>query len=130
MPVLAHTDNRQMGDSQGMASPRLSLSRVLSGTQTLRSTAGEEIAIPTFSQKLEEALAEVLPSDDPLDAADFDPVTYINMEFPDESSLGQGRLENFAGQLRRRAVIIYPKQAIFPALGYSAQQLVTYTKPY
>ena len=42
----------------------------------------------TFSPQLESALAEVLPSDDPLDAADFDPVAYMNAKFPTEESLG------------------------------------------
>ena len=39
----------------------------------------------TFSPQLESALAEVLPSDDPLDAADFDPVADMNAKFPTKS---------------------------------------------
>jgi hypothetical protein len=44
----------------------------------------------------------VLPSDDPLDSADFDPIEYINNLFPDEASLGEGRLDDFVTGLRRR----------------------------
>lgn len=37
--------------------------------------------------KLEQALEELYPSTDPLDAPDFDPVSYINSQFPNEQSL-------------------------------------------
>lgn len=40
--------------------------------------AGAAAEIPVFSDALEQALREMLPSEDPLDAADFDPVNYIN----------------------------------------------------
>ena len=53
-----------------------------------------------FSSNLENALKEVLPSDDPLDRADFDPVKYINNIFPDEDSLSEGNLEEFLQTLR------------------------------
>eukprot|EP00457_Paulinella_chromatophora_P001678 gb/GEZN01001680.1/.p1 GENE.gb/GEZN01001680.1/~~gb/GEZN01001680.1/.p1 ORF type:complete len:936 (-),score=172.77 gb/GEZN01001680.1/:76-2814(-) len=43
--------------------------------------------IPKFSDKLEKALAEVLPSDDPWDAPDFDTVAFINQAFPQEASI-------------------------------------------
>lgn len=38
---------------------------------------------------LEKALQELFPSNDPLDAPDFDPVTYINSIFPNEQSLNK-----------------------------------------
>src|SRR4051812_11885871 len=40
-----------------------------------------------FSDEVEKALAEVLPSDDPLDSPEFDPVEFINARFPTERSL-------------------------------------------
>lgn len=42
-----------------------------------------------FSAALEAAVAALAPSADPLDAADFDEVAYVNRLFPDASSLGQ-----------------------------------------
>lgn len=62
--------------------------------------------IPSFSNQLEEAMAEVIPSDDPLDQADFDPIAYINATFPDEESLAAGKLEVQLSQLRRRVVTL------------------------
>jgi hypothetical protein len=59
-------------------------------------------AIPSFSLALETAIAEVLPSDDPLDSLDFDPIEYINNLFPDEANLGEGRLEEFVVSLKHR----------------------------
>ncbi|KAG5480567.1 hypothetical protein LSCM1_06271 [Leishmania martiniquensis] len=41
-----------------------------------------------YSEAVERAMAEVCPPRDALDAADFDPVTYLNSRFPDEASLG------------------------------------------
>ena len=38
--------------------------------------------------ELEEVLAELFPSDDPLDQKDFDVTQYINGLFPNEQSLG------------------------------------------
>ena len=55
----------------------------------------------TFSPQLESALAEVLPSDDPLDAADFDPVAYMNAKFPTEESLGS--IDAFCDELDARS---------------------------
>ena len=55
----------------------------------------------TFSPQLESALAEVLPSDDPLDAADFDPVAYMNAKFPTEESLGS--IDAFYDELDARS---------------------------
>lgn len=40
-----------------------------------------------LSPKLEKALQELFPSTDPLDQPNFDPVAYINMQFPNEHSL-------------------------------------------
>ncbi|KAG5507329.1 hypothetical protein GH5_07423 [Leishmania sp. Ghana 2012 LV757] len=41
-----------------------------------------------YSEAVERAMAEVCPPRDALDAADFDPVVYLNSRFPDEASLG------------------------------------------
>jgi hypothetical protein len=43
-----------------------------------------ENVLPAEVQK---AIAEILPSDDPLDKADFDLIEYINELFPNEQSL-------------------------------------------
>lgn len=40
-----------------------------------------------FSAEVERAIAEVCPPRDAFDAADFDPVEYLNSRFPDEASL-------------------------------------------
>ncbi|KAG5507053.1 hypothetical protein JKF63_05799 [Porcisia hertigi] len=40
-----------------------------------------------YSEAVEQAIAEVCPPRDALDAADFDPVVYLNSRFPDEASL-------------------------------------------
>lgn len=61
-----------------------------------------EDTMPVFSKELEAVLAEVAPSDDPLDAVDFDPVQYINGVFPDEASLENGKLDTFIVSLRRQ----------------------------
>ncbi|ETO29473.1 hypothetical protein RFI_07650 [Reticulomyxa filosa] len=48
-------------------------------------------------------LREVLPSDDPLDAPDFDEIEHINKLFPDEESLGDmqsGKLIKTIGSIR------------------------------
>eukprot|EP00002_Diphylleia_rotans_P035464 TRINITY_DN773_c0_g1_i3.p1 TRINITY_DN773_c0_g1~~TRINITY_DN773_c0_g1_i3.p1 ORF type:complete len:408 (+),score=105.82 TRINITY_DN773_c0_g1_i3:54-1277(+) len=42
-----------------------------------------------FNPALEAALRELLPSKDPLDRPDFNPVEYINKRFPNEQSLGE-----------------------------------------
>lgn len=46
------------------------------------------LRMPELSPALEAALADVFPSDDPIDKASFDPVAYLNQVFPDEASLG------------------------------------------
>lgn len=38
--------------------------------------------------EVQDVMKEVLPSDDPLDRVHFDPVEFINRNFPDEDSLG------------------------------------------
>jgi hypothetical protein len=50
----------------------------------------EELKIPQFSKALETAIQEVVPSESALDRPNFDPVDYINAEFPDEKSLTGG----------------------------------------
>jgi hypothetical protein len=52
-----------------------------------------------FSDEVEKALKEVLPSDDPLDAPDFDPVEFINARFPSERSLDG--LDGYVAEIRR-----------------------------
>ena len=44
--------------------------------------------------QIESLVAEVLPSTDPFDASSFDPVAYINTQFPSELSLSAPALEN------------------------------------
>ena len=41
----------------------------------------------TFPKEVEDAIAAVLPSEDPLDQPDFSTVDYINQSFPTEQSL-------------------------------------------
>ena len=40
-----------------------------------------------YPDEVQAAINEIFPSDDPLDAPDFDPVDYINEMFPTEQSL-------------------------------------------
>ncbi|KAL8569006.1 hypothetical protein ACOMHN_048254 [Nucella lapillus] len=44
-------------------------------------------ALLTFTPEVQEAIEQVLPSNDPLDRPDFNPVDYINTLFPTEQSL-------------------------------------------
>ncbi len=63
--------------------------------------------IPELSAALESALREVMPSTDPLDSRDFDPVAFINDKFPTEPSLsanGKHTLDAYLATLRRRVV--------------------------
>ena len=47
-----------------------------------------DVDIPLeFDPEVEEAIAELLPSKDPLQSKDFSPVDYINQLFPTEQSL-------------------------------------------
>jgi hypothetical protein len=69
-----------------------------------RSSSSDRLAeAPKFSSVLEATLSEVLPTDDPLDSVNFDPIDYINQQFPDESSLHGGKLDTFLLHLKRRA---------------------------
>ena len=51
-----------------------------------------------FSPGLEKAIAEVCPSDDPLDQPDFDPIAHINKLFPNEESLSG--IEEYQAKLK------------------------------
>lgn len=51
-------------------------------------------------RSVERAMSEVIPSDDPLDGTDFDPIEYINERFPNEDSLG--KLDAFAENIRKQ----------------------------
>ena len=58
----------------------------------------------SLSQKVESKLREVIPSDDPLDSADFNVIEHINSLFPTEESLGdvhEGKLAISIQQIRR-----------------------------
>lgn len=57
-----------------------------------------------FSEKVDKALREVLPSQDLFDSPTFDPVAFINDAFPTESSLDQ--LDVFMHKLKRKAKIV------------------------
>ncbi|CAC5421456.1 VPS53 [Mytilus coruscus] len=52
----------------------------------------------TFSPEVQEAIDQVLPSDDPLDRADFNPIDYINTLFPTEQSLAN--IDDVVGKIR------------------------------
>lgn len=66
----------------------------------------EEAVVPTFSKPLEAALSEVLPSNDPLDKPDFDPINYINDNFPDQNALQGNSLDQFLGTMKKRLVLL------------------------
>eukprot|EP00051_Salpingoeca_urceolata_P027977 m.484296 g.484296 ORF g.484296 m.484296 type:complete len:850 (+) comp23287_c0_seq1:244-2793(+) len=51
-----------------------------------------------LGDEVESAIRELLPSDDPLDDPDFDPVKYINTTFPNEQSLTS--LDTFMTRLK------------------------------
>ena len=57
---------------------------------TAEGLALDELVAPMhFSPQLEAAIQEVMPSTDPLDAADFNPTAHINRLFPNEESLSE-----------------------------------------
>ena len=58
--------------------------------------AGEEFA---FSSAVENTLRTVFPSDDPLDAATFDPIAFVNANFPNERSLA--RMDTYLAQTEK-----------------------------
>ena len=47
----------------------------------------KSVEVPRLADDVEAAMGEVLPSQDPLDATDFDVVDYINSKFPNERSI-------------------------------------------
>lgn len=49
--------------------------------------SGTRAEMPTFSAALEAAIRDVVPDGDALDAPMFDPVAYMNAQFPDEGAL-------------------------------------------
>lgn len=57
-----------------------------------------EVGAAKFSAVTEKALAQASADHDPLDAADFDPIAYINRIFPGESSLTG--VDTFIGKMR------------------------------
>ncbi len=54
---------------------------------TSAGTATDGDKVISFPPEVEAAIAEILPSEDPLDAPDFSTVDYINTRFPTEQSL-------------------------------------------
>lgn len=54
----------------------------------LRSLSGD-VSVPELGQEVQSAMADVLPSLDPLDATDFDAIEYLNSKFTTERSLSQ-----------------------------------------
>lgn len=50
-----------------------------------------------FPEEVQRAIDQVIPSTDPLDQPDFDPVTYINSIFPTEQSLSN--LDDFLNKM-------------------------------
>lgn len=64
----------------------------------------EEIAAVTSSLKLssdvQETIDQILPSEDPLDKLDFNPIDYINQIFPNQQSLTN--LEDVLNRMKQR----------------------------
>ena len=50
-------------------------------------------------------LLQVLPSDDPLDRPDFNPVDYINSLFPTEQSLSN--IDDVVGKIRHKIRLVF-----------------------
>eukprot|EP00808_Paulinella_micropora_P014132 g6217.t1 len=82
------------------------LAKVLSPAVRRGPLPQNQLDVPAFSAKLEKSLAEVLPSEDPLDVADFDPISYLNASFPDEDALSEGKLDSFLKQCRGRTIAL------------------------
>ena len=53
-----------------------------------------------FSKELQAAIAEIIPSADPLDDPNFNPVDYINNMFPNEQSLAD--IDMAVGKIRAK----------------------------
>ncbi|KAK3774031.1 hypothetical protein RRG08_030113 [Elysia crispata] len=54
----------------------------------------------SFPSEVQEAIEQVLPSNDPLDRPDFNPVDYINTLFPTEQSLSN--IDDVVGKIRHK----------------------------
>ncbi|XP_005102675.1 vacuolar protein sorting-associated protein 53 homolog [Aplysia californica] len=54
----------------------------------------------SFPPEVQEAIEQVLPSNDPLDKPDFNPVDYINTLFPTEQSLSN--IDDIVGKIRHK----------------------------
>uniref|UniRef100_A0A0B7A4F2 Vps53 N-terminal domain-containing protein n=1 Tax=Arion vulgaris TaxID=1028688 RepID=A0A0B7A4F2_9EUPU len=54
----------------------------------------------SFPAEVQEAIEQVLPSNDPLDRPDFNPVDYINTLFPTEQSLSN--IDEVVGKIRQK----------------------------
>jgi hypothetical protein len=52
-----------------------------------------------LSQKVQDAIAEVLPSDDPIDQANFDAIEFINQNFPSDDQKSLEKIEPFVTTL-------------------------------
>ena len=57
------------------------------GYEANTDTGSFQKEILKYPDEVQAAINEIFPSDDPLDAPDFDPVDYINEMFPTEQSL-------------------------------------------
>lgn len=60
----------------------------------------QESGFLNFSPEVQAAIDQVLPSDDPLDRPDFNPVDYINSLFPTEQSLSN--IDDVVGKIRHK----------------------------
>jgi hypothetical protein len=80
-----------MNDSQDMnqIKPSSSLEGTMNvaGCETNANVGSYQKELLKYPEEVQAAINEIFPSDDPLDALDFDPVDYINEMFPTEQSL-------------------------------------------
>lgn len=74
--ISSRTPHRQSTMSDSSASTKESLNSV-------------EEKMLAFSTTVESTLNDIFPSDDPLDSATFDPIGFINQNFPNERSLSR-----------------------------------------
>ncbi|XP_060584875.1 vacuolar protein sorting-associated protein 53 homolog [Ruditapes philippinarum] len=58
----------------------------------------QDIALLTFPEDVQSVIDDILPSEDPLDRPDFNPVDYINSLFPTEQSLSN--IDDVVGKIR------------------------------
>ena len=61
---------------------------------------GDCASTDVFTEQLEHAIQDVVPSDDPFDAPDFNAVDFINQLFPNEQALQ--RVDQFMSKLQFR----------------------------